>query len=65
VNKELKLLGEGVPNITMAVDALRSQKPALAVQLQKSGKTRQARKTYKLTVAGIKEVERMINQGSA
>lgn len=61
VNKELKNLGQGVPNITSALDALKAQKPALALQLKKAGKSRQARKTYKVTVAGIKAVEAMIS----
>lgn len=60
VNKELKNLGEGILNITSALDTLKSQKPALALQLKKAGKSRQARKTYKATVAGLKMVENMI-----
>lgn len=60
-NKELKHLGEGVANITVAMDALKSQKPALALQLKKSGKSQQARKVYKITTAGIKAVEAMIH----
>jgi hypothetical protein len=60
-NKELKHLGERIQNITVAIDALRREKPALAMQLKKSGSTRQSRKTYKLTVPGIKAVEAMIN----
>jgi hypothetical protein len=60
-NKELKHLGEGLANITAAVESLKTQKPALALQLKKSGKSQQARKTYKVTVAGIKAVEAMIN----
>lgn len=60
VNKELKNLGEGVPNITSALDTLKGQKPALVLQLKKSGKSRQARKTYKVTVAGLKNVENML-----
>ena len=61
-NKELKHLGEQIANITVAVNHLRHQKPALVIQLRKSGKSRQARKTYKVTVPGIKAVEAMINQ---
>jgi hypothetical protein len=64
-NKELKNLGRGVANITVAIDALRNQKPSLALQLKKSGKSQQARKTYKLTVAGIKALENMIKVRSA
>ena len=60
-NKELKHLGHSVGNITVAVDGLKNQKPALVIQLRKSGKTRQARKTYKITAAGIKSVELMTN----
>lgn len=59
-NKELKHLGEGLPNVTSAIDTLKAQKPALALQLKKSGKSRQARKVYKITVAGIRAVEAMI-----
>lgn len=60
-NKELKHLGDGLANITSAIDSLKNQKPALALQLRKSGRTQQARKTYKITVAGVKAVENMID----
>ena len=60
-NKELKNLGHGINNITNAIDSLKGQKPALVLQLRKSGKSQQARKTYKVTVTGIKAVEAMIN----
>ena len=60
-NAALKHLGHGLPNITNAIDSLKNQKPALALQLKKSGKTQQARKTYKLTTAGLRAVEEMIN----
>lgn len=60
-NKELKHLGEGLANVTSAIDTLKGQKPALALQLKKSGKSRQARKVYKITVAGIRAVEAMIS----
>jgi hypothetical protein len=60
-NKELKHLGEGLANITNAMESLKIQKPALALQLKKSGKSQQARKVYKITVAGIKAVENMTN----
>lgn len=61
VNKALKDLGHGVSNITGELDALRQEKPALVLQLKKAGKTRQARKTYKITSAGIAAVEEMID----
>lgn len=60
INRDLKNLGEGVPNVTSAIDTLKAQKPALALQLKKSGKSRQARKLYKITVAGVRAVEAMI-----
>jgi hypothetical protein len=62
-NAELKHQGHRVDNITAAINALRAQKPALVIQLRKSGKSRQARKTYKVTPAGIQAVEEMIKNG--
>jgi hypothetical protein len=61
-NKALKHLNEGVGNITVALDRLKNQSPPLALQVSKSGRTRQARKTYKLTSAGIRSVEDMIDE---
>jgi hypothetical protein len=61
VNKELKNLGHGVANITAAFTDLLEQK--LALQIQKSGKSQQARKVYKLTRKGTLQVEAMINIG--
>ncbi len=60
-NAELKHLGQRIENITVAMNSLRGQKPALVIQLRKSSKSQQARKTYKVTVSGIKAVEAMIN----
>jgi hypothetical protein len=60
-NKELTHLGHKVGNITNALTALNSLKPSLAIQLKKSGNTRQARKTYKITVAGMEAVKAMLN----
>lgn len=60
VNKELKHLGHGVSNITRAFDVLKNQKPQLVIQTQKSGKSKQARKLYKVTEAGKKEIARML-----
>lgn len=61
-NKELKHLGHGLPNITAALETLKKTKPSLVLQLQKSGKTQQARKKYKVTVAGLKKVEEMVKR---
>lgn len=60
-NKDLKNLGHGLSNITNSITSLREQKPTLVIQTKKSGKSQQARKTYKVTVAGIVAVEAMID----
>ena len=63
-NRELKNLGHGIANITKALERAKDQKPALVLQLKKSGKSRQARKVYKVTVAGVRRVEEMIESNS-
>ena len=60
INTELKHLGHGVANITVALDELKASKPAFAIQLRKSGTSQQARKKYKITEAGVKHVENMV-----
>jgi hypothetical protein len=60
-NKELNHLGHRIPNITNAIGSLNAEKPALAIQLKKSGSSQQARKTYKITAAGIAAVKAMLN----
>jgi hypothetical protein len=60
VNKELKHLGLGVSNITRALDDLKGRKPQLVIQTQKSGKTKQARKLYKVTGAGKQQVAKWL-----
>lgn len=64
VNSELKHLGHGLKNVTDALRALIEQRPQLAVQLRKSGKTKQARKRYKLTAEGIRKVRQMVSSGT-
>ena len=59
-NQGLKNLGHGVGNITNAINSLKAQKPALVLQLKKSGTSKQARKTYKVTHVGITAIEAMI-----
>lgn len=59
LNDALKNLGHGVGNITDALTQLRNDRPALVLQLKKSGTSKQSRKTYKLTIEGIKRVESM------
>lgn len=60
VNTKLKHLGHGVNNITRALDELKRQRPQLVIQLEKAGKTRQARKRYKVTAAGKSRVKQML-----
>ena len=64
-NTLVKHLGHAIPNITDALSTLIAQKPAPVLQLKKSGTSKQARKTYKVTTAGIKAVERMLSGGHA
>jgi hypothetical protein len=60
-NKELNHLGHKIGNITNAMAALNALRPSLAIQLAKSGSSQQARKKYKITVAGVEAVKAMIN----
>ena len=60
INSELKHMGHHVSNITDAMNELQRQKPQLAVQLRKSGTSKQARKTYRITTEGVKAAEIMI-----
>ncbi|OGP25760.1 MAG: hypothetical protein A2X99_05585 [Deltaproteobacteria bacterium GWB2_55_19] len=60
LNRELRHLGHPSTNITRDLDVLISKSPRLALQIRKSGSTKQARKSYKLTTEGIKAVERML-----
>jgi hypothetical protein len=60
VNSELKNLGHKVANITDAFSQLIERQPALVRQVQKSGTSRQARKKYRLTEAGMRRVRAMI-----
>ncbi len=63
VNTMLKHMGHGIGNITRAFDNLTKTKPQVVVQLRKSGSSKQARKTFKVTYEGKKAVETMINNG--
>jgi hypothetical protein len=62
LNSDLKHLGHGVSNITKALERLKSQTPALVMQVRKAGTSQQARKKYKLTAAGKKAVEALLAQ---
>jgi hypothetical protein len=61
VNDELKDLGIGIGNVTRAMQRLIERKPALIRQVSKSGTSRQGRKKFRLTQAGIREVQDLIS----
>jgi len=62
VNALLRELGHGVSNVTDALTSLMRKKPALAMQTAKKGTSKQARKRYRLTQEGIREVKSRIPQ---
>lgn len=64
LNRDLKDLGHGATHTATSMDRLIKERPQLVLQLKKSGKSQQARKTYKLTDAGKKAVEQMIANGA-
>jgi hypothetical protein len=64
VNKELKHLGHGVRDITKVFSALIATSPQQVIQTRKSGTSRQARKSYKVTKAGIKRVQELLDAAS-
>lgn len=63
VNGTLKHMGHGVNNITDAFNSAKNRKPGLVMQTQKSGTSKQARKMYKLTTAGVRWVENRLLGG--
>jgi hypothetical protein len=60
VNEALRNLGHAASNITDAFTSLIRRKPQLAIQVEKTGSSKQARKKYKLTVAGIDQVKKLL-----
>ncbi|MBS1895556.1 MAG: hypothetical protein JST59_30010 [Actinobacteria bacterium] len=59
LNSELKNLGHPIPNITDALSTNMRRKPQRIIQLRKSGSSRQANKTYKVTHEGLIYVQGM------
>lgn len=57
INAELKRHGLPVPNITRAIEGNLRTRPPLMIQKKKLGTTRQARKQYAITQAGVDHVE--------
>ncbi|MBI2288228.1 MAG: hypothetical protein HYU83_04560 [Chloroflexi bacterium] len=62
INTELKQLGHGVKNITEAISQLMNMSPKLMIQTRKEGKSKQAKKKYKVTTEGLKVIEGMLNR---
>jgi hypothetical protein len=62
LTKELKNLGHAIANITDALTHNMKKKPQRVIQLQKSGSSRQARKTYKVTHEGLVYVQGMLSR---
>lgn len=57
VNAALKEYDLQVANITRAIETCLNSTPALMAQVEKRGTTRQARKLYRITSAGVSVVE--------
>jgi hypothetical protein len=62
LNNALKDLGHGLGNVTDALNSLQERRPAHVRQVSKAGSSRQARKTYKLTTAGVNAVRAMLGR---
>jgi hypothetical protein len=65
INSTLKNMGTGLQNVTDTLNSLKAKRPALVMQTAKSGRSPQARKTYKLTTAGISQVREMIAKATS
>lgn len=61
LNTLLKNLGHAIPNITDALTSNMRRKPQRVIQLKKSGNSRQANKTYKVTNEGLVYVQGMLS----
>ncbi len=65
LNVELKNLGHPIPNITDAMSSNMRKKPQRIIQLRKSGSSKQAPKTYKVTHEGLVYVQGMLSRSDA
>jgi hypothetical protein len=62
LNVALKDLGYPLKNVTDCLNSLQTRKPSWVRQVSKSGQSRQGRKTYKMTQAGINGVRAMLGK---
>jgi len=60
INQELRQLGHGLNNITDAINQMMGKSPKLMMQVKKEGKSKQARKKYRVTAEGFKVVQQML-----
>lgn len=63
INAELKRADLVVSNITRAIETNTHARPPLMEQVKKLGTTKQARKQYRITEAGIDRVEQRLGAG--
>src|SRR5215218_4302774 len=63
VNGELRQMGVGASNITHVLNRLINRRPGLVQQLSKSGRSKQARKQYRLTTAGLAAARALLEGG--
>jgi len=61
LQKDLRNLGHAIPNITDALTSNMRKRPQRIIQVQKAGSAKQARKTYKVTRAGLMHVKAMLD----
>lgn len=63
VNDRLRETSAPIAHMADAMAALQGRRPALVIQIRKSGRTRQARKTYQVTAEGVAAVRAAIDAG--
>ncbi len=64
VQKELRELGYALTNVADSVASAVDKRPQRVIQLKKSGSSRQARKTFKLSDAGKKYIEEKLSHNA-
>lgn len=65
LNRELKNAGHASGNITRDLDGLIAKTPQLVIQTRKHGVSKQARKQYRLTTAGVAAAKAMMTAAGA
>lgn len=60
INRALKNIGKGVPNITLAINRMVDKIPQLLTVTRKDGDTKQGRRNFKVTEEGIKQARNFI-----